>query len=552
MKSFHVLAAGCAALVLAACGGDGGEASRDAAKSGAASPLEAEFRLSDAAPMDVDALFALMPADARPTYDSAEFDDGLGATVVTNLRFADADDGEAVIVERAEFFGVDMDAVERVRTAEDAGADAPFETIFQKVRLYNVASEGLEDEDAELSLTIAGVEFDMLKARQGGLQGDGEGDEAARAANAIDLGGLYFKDIELTTAGADTPSASFSGPDLRFVSIAGGKLGAMIANDFEYEFAQTEASIGAMRAAMGPQGAAIFDGPLRNFIAPDSQRAEIKTFEWRDIDFSGLVAWGLRGEAPPMTAENLIDLGTFKAADMVSYIGEKRAYAAKELTMSVAEFTWLIPSNIVFETKDETNDLTAYMDEGDEAALAILTENGLDDIKGDSRMEWLWNSDRGDATFDTTLNAQGLADFSMEMSLSGLKLTDMAALAEEAEAENPFVSLGQFDGFSLEMSDESLLDVFFAFSALQMGGTGDDLRQSVPAMIRLGGVQAAQLNPRISDYVDALAEFVSKGGALKIEAAPEEPVGFAGLQEVGVTAPQTLPDVLDLTITHTE
>ena len=444
-----------------------------------------------------------------------------------------------------------MDAVERVRTAEEAGADAPFETIFQKVRLHNVASEGLEDESAELSLTIAGVEFDMLKVRQGGLQGDGEGDEAARTANAIDLGGLYFKDIEMKTASAETPSVAFSAPDLRFVSIAGGKLAAIIANDFEYEFAQTEASIGAMRAAMGPQGAVIFDGPLRNFIAPDSQRAEIKAFEWRDIDFSGLVAWGLRGETPPMTAGNLIDLGTFKASDMVSYIGEKRVASVKEGTMSAAEFTWLIPSNVRVDTKDAVYDLTAYLGDEEAEALTILTDNGLDNIAADGYMEWRWDSDRGDARFDNVMNMDGFADMSMQASFSGLKLNDIAA-ASEAGEENAFVSLGQFDGFSLEMSDESMLDVLFAFSALQMGGTGDDLRRSVPAMIRLGGVQAAQLNPRISDYVDALAEFVGKGGALKIEAAPEEPVGFAGLQEVGVTAPQTLPDVLDLTITHTE
>ena len=551
MKAFHVLAAGCAAFVLAACGGDGGEANRDAGKSSAASPLEAEFRLSDASPMDVDALFALMPEDGRPTYESAAFDDALGATVVTNLRFADADDGEAVVVERAEFFGVDMDAVERVRTAENPGADAPFETVFQKVRLYNVAAEGLEDDDAELSLTIAGVEFDMLKVRQGGLEGDGEGDEAARAANAVDLGGLYFKDIEIATRSDDAPSASFSAPDLRFVSLAGGRLGAVIANNFEYEFSQTEASIGAMRAAMGPQGAVIFDGPLRNFIAPESQRAEIKAFEWRDIDFSGLTAWGLRGEAPPVTAENLIDLGTFKASDMVSYVGEKRAVSVEEATMSAGEFTWLVPSNICVESKGESYDFTAYMSESDEAALAILKENGLDDVKGDSNMEWTWNSERGGALLNYALATDGLVDFSMSAELSGLKLNEIAAAMENGD-ENAFLTLGRFNGFSLELADESLLDVLFAFSALQMGGTGDDLRQSVPAMIRLGGLQAAQLNPRISDYIDALAEFVGKGGALKIEAAPQDPVGFAGLQEAGATAPQTLPDVLELTITHTE
>jgi len=69
-------------------------------------------------------------------------------------------------------------------------------------------------------------------------------------------------------------------------------------------------------------------------------------------------------------------------------------------------------------------------------------------------------------------------------------------------------------------------------------------------MIRLSGAQAAQMNPRITDYVNALAEFVAKGGMLEIAAAPEEPVAFTTLQSTGMTAPQTMPDVLDLTVTH--
>lgn len=551
MKSFQSLAAGCAVLLLAACGGDGSDTAKSAAKSTAASPLEAEFSLKDASPMDIDALFALMPEDARPTYESVEFDASLGATVVKNLRFADADDGEAVVVERAEFFGVDMDAIERVRSASDAGADAPFETIFQKVRLHNVASEGLEEENAELSLTIAGVEFDLLKVRQGGLEGDGVGNEGARALNAIDLTGLYFKDIALTTKGKDAPTAAFAAPDLRFVSFVGGKLDAIIANDMEYELWQSENSVNAMRSAMGPQGAAFIDGPLRGFIAPDNQRTVIEAFEWRGIDFSGLLAWGLRDEEPPITAENLIDLGTFKAADMISYIGDKRAASVGELTMDAAEFTWLVPSNLRIDTKDAFYDFTAYIADGEEDALKILTDNGLDDVKGEGYMQWRWNGDRGDARLDYVADTEGLADFALQASFSGLQLNELAA-AQEAGEDNAFLALGRFDSFSLELADETALDVFFAFSALQMGGTGDDLRQSVPAMIRLGGMQAAQLNPRISDYVDALADFVGKGGSLKIEAAPAEPIGFVSLQENGAAAPQTLPDVLDLTVTHTE
>lgn len=544
------LMAGVAALALIACGGDGGD-SRQAARTSAASPLEATFSLKDGAPVDVEALFALFPEEAQPTYDSAAFDDDLGATVVTNLRFAISDGESEVTIDRAELFGVDLEAVQRIEAAEGAAADAPFETVFQKVRLIGVSAECLEDDAEKPGMTIGGVEFDMLKMRQGGVDGDGVGDEGARFFNAVEMAGLYFKDIDVTVREPDAPTISFSAPDLRFVDMAGGKMNAMIAKDLEYGLVQTEQSLESMRKVLGPEGAAFLDGPLRGFVAPDTQRVKIKSMEWRGIDFSGLLAWGLRGEEPPMTAERLIDLGTFKAVDLETFVGNKRAASVEETTMSAAEFTWLIPSNVRMDTKGAFYDFTAYISETEEAALGVMKEYGLDDVTGDGYAEWTWNSGAGEAKLDYVANMNGLADFSMNAAFSGLKLNDLAAAQADGE-ENILLSNGSFDSFSLTLEDENALDAIFALSALQMGGTGEDLRQSAPAMMRLAGVQAAQFNPRISDYINAAAEFIGKGGALDIMASPAAPVSFVSLQSTGVTAPQTLPDVLDLKITHKE
>ena len=120
---------------------------------------------------------------------------------------------------------------------------------------------------------------------------------------------------------------------------------------------------------------------------------------------------------------------------------------------------------------------------------------------------------------------------------------------EEGESDT-VLSKGALKNFSFKVEDEKALDAIFALAALQMGGSGEDLRMSVPAMIRLSGAQAAQMNPRISGYVNALAEFVAKGGTLEVAAAPKEPVAFSTLQATGMTAPQTMPDVLNLTVSH--
>ncbi len=278
---------------------------------------------------------------------------------------------------------------------------------------------------------------------------------------------------------------------------------------------------------------------------------KLKTFEWRDIDFSGLLAWSLKEEEPPMTATDLINLGTIKMADAETFIGEKRAVYMKEATVSAMEFTWLAPSKIRADTKGAIYDFTAYVPDTEEATLNVLKEHGLDKVKGDGYAEWVWNAKSGAAGLDYAANSHGLADFSMTMDFSGLKLSEIAKAKDNGE-DKPVAAHGKFNGFSMKVTDEKALDAIFAIAALQMGGTGADLRQSAPAMIRLGGAQAAMMNPRISDYVTALADFIAKGGTLEIKAQPADPVAFSALESTGTTAPQTLPDVLELEVTHKE
>ena len=555
MRFSKYLLTGVAALALVACGSKDeaagpaqSQSSAQAAKTNSASPLDSTFRLKTAEAVDIDAFFAaVLPMEARPTYDSAAFDDKIGATVVTNLRFADKDDGEGVTVARAEFYGVDLDAVERIKGAEGAGPDAPFEKVFEKVRLLDVSTEGFEDENA--TVTIDGVEFDGLSVRQGGAKGDGAGEEAARFFNAVSLAGLYFKNIAVTSAAKDAPAIEFSAPDLRIVGLSGGKLGAVIANDLTYKIQQTDESKVEMMRALGPQGAALMNTPLMAMLAPDKQRTTMKSMEWRGIDLSGLLPWGLKGEEPPVTEHDLINLGTAKMSDVETYIGARRAASMKEATISAAEFTWLLPSKFRTDSKGVSYDFTAYAAEDDKDTLAILKQYGLDNVKGDGYAEWIWDPKKGDGDFDYATNMTGLADISMSFGVSGLKLSEIGKLQDNGE-KNFFAKLAALEGFSLKIKDDKLLDVIFALSAKQMnGGTAEQLRASAPTMIRLSGAQAAQFNDRVTGYVNAIADFVGEGGSIEISAKPKEPTTFSSLTSGGV-APTDIPDVLNIEVTH--
>ncbi|NNE40270.1 MAG: hypothetical protein HKN14_05050 [Marinicaulis sp.] len=551
MTLSKILMASAAALALTACGDKGGssdapetKSSAQAAKANAASPLDSKFTLKNADEVEGDKILALLPGDANPTYDSTSFDAKLGATVFENLKFADADDGEAIIIGRAEFYGVDEDAIAKVQNKDNAAIDAPFQTVFEKVRLFDVSAEGIDAEDA--SFSIGGVELDKLAIREGGVDKASDIDEGAQFFNAVSLGGLYFKDINLAVGESEAGAVRFTAPDLRFVGLGGGKLNAVIMNDLEYGIEQSPETIDAIAKSMGPEAGLLFSGPLKSLIAPENQNVKMSALEWRNIDMSGLLEWGLKDEKPPASARNLINLGTMKATDMETYINGKRLAVVEEADMTAGEFTWMIPSDIRLETKGAQYDLTAYAAGDEDPVYAVLKDNGLDKLTGDGLLVWKWNDKSGDANMVYTATADGFADMGMNLSLADLKLEEIAAERDE-DAESP--KFGALKNFSLELKDEKALDTLFAISALQMGGTGDDLRQSAPAMIRLSGAQFAQMNPAFSSYVNAVADFVAKGGSLKISAQPEDPLAFSALQN-GEVNPMTLPQTLNLEVTH--
>lgn len=556
MKISKTLMMGAAAIALVACGDkDSGsdapqsETSRAAAKLSSASPLDQKFTLKGGEEADIDALLDLLPGETRPTYESATFDAGLGATVINDLRFADSDDGEALIIERTEVYGFDEAAVSKVQTPHEDGAAAPFERVVEKIRFLNISTEGFSDDEASAGLTIAGLEVDALSVRAGGGQNPA-GEDGALALNAFSLGGLYFKDIDLKADVEDTQNLAFSAPDLRFVGVAGGQIDAILAKNLNYNIQQGESVRAAMRESLGPQSGMLLDGPLGGLIAPEKQRASIESLEWRDIDFSGLVEYGVKGEEPPVSDRDLMDLGTMKMTALESFVDDRRVAVVGEATVSAMKFAWLIPTEFRLDAKDAVTDYSAYVPDQNSPAYTILKERGLDNVPGDGFVEWAWNPDKGDGALDYVSRSEGFADMTANFEISGMTLDDIGA-AVEAEDEAAFAEQMELKSFSLTLDDETALDTIFALAALQMGGTGEDLRQSAPALIRLSGAQFGQLSPRIRDYVEALATFVAEGGSLEIAARPAEPLSPMGLQEQAVD-PTAIPDVMNLTVTHSK
>ncbi len=543
-----------ATIALAGCGKKVGApkspASVAAADLAAASPLDKAYRLKGGAELDIDRLFELAPLYVRPTYEKASFDSKLGATVVTGLKFGDTAGGKGFTAKRAEFYDVDLDRIEKLQSATTAPTDAPLYRVLGKLRLYGVESAS----EAGARTTIGAVEIDSLRVRDGGIPKETPASGLAAFFNAFDVAGVYFKDLKFAAADAAQSDAGaafvFAAPDLRFVGLGGGRLKALLGRDLDYVIRQSpEAIAAAGRRGLGPAGDILVNGPLRNFIAPENQRTTLKALEWRDISFAGLLAYGLKGARPPITARNLINLGTARLVDAETFIGDKRLSIVPDTTISAIEFTWLAPSKIRAVTRGGLYDFTAYVPDTEKEAIGVLKARGLDRVKGDSDLAFDWNADKGDAALSTGFDSAGFADVDFDVALAGLELKKIEA-GRAAGAPQPALDLARLKSLSMVIADEEMLDAFYELSALETGGSAKDVRAAAPAMMRIGQMELARESPRLAGYVEAIADFLEDGGTLEIRAAPQAPVPLSAISAAAPAGPDAIADAINLTVTR--
>lgn len=542
-----------AAAVFAGCGkkseAPSSASSIIASDIAAASPLDKSFRLKGAEQLDIDRLFALLPPYLRPTYEKASFEPKSGATVVTGLRFGDVLAGEGFTAKRAEFYGVDLEKIEKLSVDADAPLDAPMELVLAKLRMFDISNAA--SKNARGVVSIGAVEIDNLRLRQGGIPKTPSASGLAAFFNAFDVAGVYFKNVRTARGASDSASNAaeidFEAADFRIVGVGGGRMKSLLGRDLDYLVQQSPESIDAASRGLGPLASVLLNGPLRNILAPENQRTKVKTLEWRDVSFAGLMARGLKGERPPVSDRALINLGTVRATDVETFIGTKRFSIVPETIISAMEFSWLAPSKVRAVTRGGAYDFTAYLAKDEKEAIDVLKAHGLDRVKGDSDFAYDWSPDRGGATMAANFESAGFADFTATLALEGLDLKKIEA-ARLAGATQPVAELAKFKSFSLTIADEEMLNAFYELSALQSGGDAKDIRAATPALMRLGKVELKRDNPRMASYVDALADFLEEGGTLEIRAAPDAPVPLEAISAAAIGGPDSIAAAIDLTV----
>ncbi|MEM9619808.1 MAG: hypothetical protein AAF936_17785 [Pseudomonadota bacterium] len=550
--------------------------------------LSEPYVLSSGRAFDVDAFFSALPDWLSVSYAGASFDSGIGAMVVDDLAFSlRAAPDYRIRAGRATIWDADVEAMAQVlRGVGDLSVMTP---LFDRIAFENISSEGMQwDTGAQsLGLSIDKLVLDGLSARSFALADKASAPEgaaifrmfAALATSYAYDGGAYsnfsfqMNDNQGNVASLTVNEAFARGYDagrVEYNSAYGVRTKTFTGSgDLVTEVSQMigmDGEANPVSKILQPDVRMQMRTALKNPVAAiaaasgaGSNEREIAFLEMRDIDLQGAMSWLARWELPPITETDLIDLGSSTIIGEKQFMNGAVIYERARADVTAADFYWLVPSRIdyvetgaVLNVKSLLDMMTKDMPEADQytaQAYEAVSALGLEQISFDGSFNWLWNGETGDASLQSAADIVDFARFEYGAAVGGPTLArwDEAFRSDDFDSGRYEMSLG---ALNFSVTDYQMIDRVLSYVAAQSGETPEDLRLAAPALIRLSGAEAAAMNPRIPAYLDAFAGFIETGGALSINMNPVEPVSFQELQMLN-NSPQTLPDVLNLTVTHT-
>jgi hypothetical protein len=199
---------------------------------------------------------------------------------------------------------------------------------------------------------------------------------------------------------------------------------------------------------------------------------------------------------------------------------------------------------------------------GQEAVNAL----GLTNVNGNIVTKGSWTAASG--KFDITefsIDARDVGKINLTLSMSGYTAQLMKAMqdATKAAAANPDKKAGEaalgmtmmgllqqlsFNSAALRFDDASITKRVLDYVAKQQGVPADQFTQSLKGMVP---IMMAQLNmPDLQNQVSAaVSKYLDDPKSIEIKAAPASPVAAPMIMGAAMGAPQTLPQVLGVTVT---
>lgn len=315
---------------------------------------------------------------------------------------------------------------------------------------------------------------------------------------------------------------------------------------------------------------------------------------WTDLAFANLLAWGEKGEMPPITERDLWSFGNYAIADTVISFDGLPVFKIGRMDISADKFAWFLPEHIsvshdnaAFYLADMFKVFAAFVPEEETGKgeptitemAGILERTGFGTLAGSGSLVINWDSETGDTLIDGFSNSVGLYG---DQTRLRMHLPSYAELVpafgvdgrtpSEAAFENLFTEHFALIGGHYSLTDKGMLNAsaLMAIELAKISGEEDDMlanfADSTPEAVRMfasgmlmfaGGAAVSDV-PQATGWIAGLSKFITDGGTYTVRLAPAEPVTAASVMALDEDAgmapspgPGQLVDLLGLTMTHT-
>ncbi|MGB3814870.1 MAG: hypothetical protein WA950_16770 [Shinella sp.] len=202
----------------------------------------------------------------------------------------------------------------------------------------------------------------------------------------------------------------------------------------------------------------------------------------------------------------------------------------------------------------------------DPKAKETLDKLALHSLEGKVSMSGSWELASGKLTVDEyAFDFKDIGRLNLSLAFSGYTLDFLKSMQETLKAaesnpnkEEANAAMGMsmmglvqqltFNNASISFEDASITKKLLDYAGGEQGVTGDQMAQSLKGLVPL---MIAQLNmPDLQNQISAAVNtYLDDPKSIRISAEPKEPVPFPMIMGAAMGAPQTIPQVLGVSVT---
>lgn len=283
------------------------------------------------------------------------------------------------------------------------------------------------------------------------------------------------------------------------------------------------------------------------------------TVKASDLSLSGVT---VPASAAAGTLDSLVMYETASTGPISVSKGGKELFSMSGMEANVTR----LDDDAGLEYDATFSDLKADLSSVDDPkAKDTLQKLGITALEGEITMSGHWQLADGKLALDEyAFDFKDIGRLNLALEISGYTLDFIKGMQEAVKAAeaNPnkeeanaamgmsMIGLAQqltFDGASISFEDASITRKLLAFAGAEQGVSGEQMAQSLKGLVP---IMIAQLNmPELQNQISAaVGTYLDDPKSITISAEPTSPVPFPTIMGAAMGAPNTLPQVLGVTV----